>query len=151
MANCPCVLDAVSFSFFARTPQNAAANNTGRNNQRTRHPGKSTRTKDQPTDRGIYALTRDFSTLAREKRHGSSRPDPHETRISRVTRIVAGRVGSGQEDFKISRVGSGRVRRLSKSRGPGRIGSRHFEILAGRVGSVRVKTSRNSRGSGRDS
>ena len=84
--------------------------------------------------------------------------------ISRVTRIVAGRVGSGQEHFKtsrvgsgrvgsggfqnlagrvvsgqevfrISRVGSGRVRSFSKSRGSGRVGSRRLEILAGRVGS----------------
>ena len=81
-------------------------------------------TKDQPTDRCIHAVTRDFSTLIREKCHGSSRPDPHETRISRVTRIVAGRVGSGQEDFKISRVWSGRV------------GSRRLEIVTGWVGSA---------------
>ena len=85
--------------------------------------GKVRGTKDQPTDRRIHAVTRDFSTLTREKCQGSSRPDPHETRISRVARIVAGRVGLGQEDFKnlvgrvesgqevfkISRVGSGRV------------------------------------------
>ena len=45
--------------------------------------------------------------MPREKCHGSSRPDPHETRISRVTRIVAGRVGLGQEDFKYH--GSGRM------------------------------------------
>ena len=106
-----------------------------------------------------HAVTGDFSTLTREKFHGSSRPDPHETRISRVTRIVAGRVGSGQEDFKIPRVGSGqevfkiprvgsgRVRRFSKSRGSGRVGSRRLEILAGRVGSVQDIS--NSHGSGR--
>ena len=125
--------------------------------------GKVRGTKGQPTDRGIHALTRDFSTLTREKCHASSRPDPHETRISRVTRIVAGRVGSGQEDFKISRVGSGRVRRFfkisrvgsgrdrrfSKSRGSSRVASRRLELLAGRVGSGRVKMSRNSHGSGR--
>ena len=51
--------------------------------------GKVRGTKDQPTDRGIHALTR-------EKSHGSSRLDLHETCISRVTRIVAGRVGSGR-------------------------------------------------------
>ena len=84
--------------------------------------GKVRGTKDQPTDRRIHAVTGDFSTLVREKCHGSSRPDPHETRISRVTRIEAGRFGSGQEDFKISRVGSGRVKRLSKSRGSGQVG-----------------------------
>ena len=98
-------------------------------------------TKDQPTDRGVHALTRDFSTLTREKCHGSSRPDPLETRISRVTRIVAGhvgsgRVGSGQEDFQISRVGSGRVKTTRNSRGSGRVGSRRLEILTGRVGSA---------------
>ena len=97
--------------------------------------GKVRGTKDQPTDRGIYALTRDVWALTHEKCHGSSRPDPHETRISRVTRIVAGRVGSGQENFKISRVGSGRVGRFSKSRGSGRVGSRRLKILAGRIGS----------------
>ena len=53
VADCPCVWDAVSFSLFARTPQNAAANNTGRKNQRPRHPGKSI--KDQgPTNRPRY-------------------------------------------------------------------------------------------------
>ena len=81
--------------------------------------GKIRGTKDHPTDRGIHALTHDFSTLIREKFHESSRPDPHETRISRVTRIVANRVGSGQEVFK--------------SRGSGRVGSRRLEILTGRV------------------
>ena len=95
--------------------------------------GKVRGTKDQPTDRGIHALTRAFSTLTREKCHGSSRPDPREIYISRVTRIVAGRVGSGKEE--ISRVGSGRVRRFSKSRGSVRVGSGGFQDLAGRVGS----------------
>ena len=126
--------------------------------------GKVRGTKDQPTDRRTHALSHDFSTLTREKCHGSSRPDPHDTRISRVTRIVASRVGSGrvrkiskprgsgrvrsgQEVFKISRVGSGRVKRLSKPRGSGRVGSGGFQIT--RVGSGRVKTPRNSRGSGR--
>ena len=78
--------------------------------------------KDQPTDQGIHVLTRDFSTLAREKCHGSSTPDLHETRISRVTRIVSGRVGLGQDVLKFSRVGS--------------VGSRSLEILTGRVGSA---------------
>ena len=106
-------------------------------------------TKDQPTDRRIHAVTRDFSTLIRKKCHGSSRPDPHETRISRVTRIVAGRVGSGQEDFKISRVGSGRVKRFSKSRESGRVGSgREFSKSRG-IGSGRVWRFSKSRGSGR--
>ena len=48
---------------------------------------------------------------------------------------LACRVGSGQNIFRISRVGSGRVRRFSKSRGSDRVGSRRLDILAGRVGS----------------
>ena len=122
------------FLIFARTPQNAAANNTGRKNHRTRHPGKVRGTKDQTTGRGIHALTRDFSTLThdfstltREKYHGSSQPDPHETRISRVTRIVARRVRSGQDVSKFSRVGSGRV-------GSGRVGSGRDVSKFSRVG-----------------
>ena len=63
------------------------------------------------------------------------------TRISRVTRIVAGRVGSGQDDFKISRVGSGRVKTSRKSRGWGRVGSRRLENLSRRVGLA--KTAQN--------
>ena len=94
-------------------------------------------------------MTGDFSTLTCEKCHGSSRPDPHGTRISRATRIVTGRIGKGLKDFKTSRVGSGRVRRFSTiSRvGSGRV--RRFSKSRGSVGSGRVKTSRNSRGSGR--
>ena len=147
MANWSCVWVAVYFSFFARTPQNAAANNTGRNNPRTRHPGKSTRDQGPTNRRRIYAVTRDFLTLTREKCHGSSRPDPHETRISRVTRIVTGQVRSGQEDFKISRVGSGRVKRFSKSRGSGRVGSGQEVFKISWIGSGRVKKPQNSRGS----
>ena len=66
---------------------------------------------NQPTKVHIIqtCLTRDFSTLTREIHHWFSRPDPLETRTSRVTRSVAGRVGSGQHTLKISRVGSGRV------------------------------------------
>ena len=130
---------------------NAAAinNDTGRKNHRTRHPGKTTRdqgpTKNQPTDRRIHALTRDFSALTRETCHGSSRSDPHET---------ASRGSPG-----LWRVGSGRVRRFSNL--ADRVGLRRLEILAGRVGSGqdvskssrvgsgRVNTSRNSHGPGR--
>ena len=90
--------------------------------------GKVRETKDQATDRGIHALTDDFSILTREKCHGSSRPDPHETRISRGTRGVAGRVGSG-------RVGSGRVGSGGFQNLAGRVGSGGFQNLAGRVGS----------------
>ena len=104
--------------------------------------GKVRGIKDQPTDRRIHASTRDFSTLTREKCHGSSRPDPHETRISRVTPFVAGRVESGQEDFKISQVGSGgfqnltgRVKRFSKSRGSGWVGSGQDVSKSSPVGS----------------
>ena len=87
-------------------------------------------TKDHPTDRGIHALTRDFSTLTREKFHESSRPDPHETRISRVNRIVTGRVGSGRVGS--GRVGSGWVKTCRNSRGSGRVGSRRLENFTGR-------------------
>ena len=59
-----------------------------------------------------------------------------------------GRVGSGQEDSKTSRVRSDRVRRFAKFRGSCRVWSRRLKILAGRVESGQ-KTSRNSRGSGR--
>ena len=137
-------------SFFARTPQNAAANNTGRKNHRTRLPGESTRDQG-PTNRPTYTcLTRDFSTLTCENATGqvdltrmkpASRGSPGLWRVGsgrvgsgglqnlagRVGSIrfsnLAGRVGSGQEVFKISRVGSDRA------------GSRRLEILAGRVGS----------------
>ena len=97
--------------------------------------GKVRGTKEQPTDQGINAMIRDLSILTHEKRHRLSRPDSHETRISRVTRTVAGRVGSGQEDIKISRVGSGRVE-------SGRVGSRRLEFFAGRFGSGRVGSRR---------
>ena len=78
---------------------------------------------------------------------------------------LAGRVGSGNyvlkyhgpgqvgsRVFKISRVGSDRVNRASKSRGSGRVGSgrvgsRGFKIS--RVESGRVKSFLKSRGSGR--
>ena len=132
--------------------------------------GKVRGTKDQPTDRGTYpdmfehiqrCLTRDF--LTRDICDGS-RPDPYETRTSRVTRSVSGWAGSGQEvlksrgsgrvgsgGFKISRGRSGRVKKSKKSRvgsgsrpAPTRLG---FKISRGRSG--RVKTSQNFRGSGR--
>ena len=86
--------------------------------------------------------------MTREIRHGASRPDPHETRVSRVNRNAAGRVGSGQELFKISRVGSGRVnmfltlvdrvgsgQQRFKSRASGRVRSRGFQNIGGQVGS----------------
>ena len=57
----------------------------------------------------LHVWTRKFSPLTREIRHGPSRPDPHETRVSGVNRSVAGRVGSRQEVFEISRVGSGQI------------------------------------------
>ena len=83
---------------------------------------------NQPTKVHIIqtCLTRDFSTLTFEIYHGSSRPDPHETRTSRVPRSVPGRVGSGQQAFKILQVSSGRVRMFSKPHGSGRVGSRGF-------------------------
>ena len=47
----------------------------------------------------VHVCIRELSSLAREIRHGASRPDPHETRVSRVSRNVTGRAGSGQEVF----------------------------------------------------
>ena len=47
--------------------------------------------------------------------------------------------GSGHGVFKMSRVGSGRVRKCSKSHGSGRVGSRGYQISW--VGSGRVKSS----------
>ena len=122
--------------------------------QRTRHLGQSTRNQgprtNQPTKVLIsrHVLTRDFSTLTREIRHGSSRPDPHEIRTSRVTRSVASRVGSGRVGS--GRVWSGRVNSLSnvagrvgscqdfsKSLGSGGVRSfKRFQNLSGRVGSA---------------
>ena len=56
---------------------------------------------------------------------GQGHPTRDMARVSRVTRKVAGRVGSGQHA-----VGSGWVRRFST-----RVGSRGFQNPAGRVGS----------------
>ena len=55
---------------------------------------------NRPTYQRLHVWTRELSSLTREIReirHGASRPDPHETRDSRVSRNVASRVGSGQE------------------------------------------------------
>ena len=125
----------------------SAANNAGKKRREHDILGTVRGTKDQPTDRGIHALTRDFSTLTREKCHGSSRPDPHKTRISRVTRSVAGWVGSGQEHFK--HRGSGRVGSEGFQNLAGRVGSGQEVFKISRVGSSRVKTFRNSHESDR--
>ena len=60
-----------------------------------------------------------------------------------VTRVTGcskchglGRVGSGQKVFKISRVESGRVKDVFKSRGSGQVGSGRVKIS--RIGSSRV-------------
>ena len=71
----------------------------------------------------------------------------HETRISQVTRIVAGRVGSGGFQNLAGRVGSGQD--VFKSRGSGRVGSGGFQNLAGRVGSRRLEILAGRVGSGR--
>ena len=85
---------------------------------------KSTRdqeTTNRPTYQRLYVWTRELSSLTREVRHGASRPDPHEICVSRVNRNVADRVGSGQQVFKISRVGSSQVETTQIFRGPGRV------------------------------
>ena len=86
-------------------------------------------------------------------RHGASRSDPHETRVSRVNQNAAGRVRSGQEVFEISRVGSARVNQVFQSRGSGRVGSGRLNSvskLAGRVGSRSFHNLPGQVGSGRD-
>ena len=84
-------------------------------------------------------------SLTHEIHHGASPPDPHETRVPRVNRNAAGRVGSGQEVFEILRVGSARLNKFSSL--AGRVGSNAFQNS--RVGTSRVKRFSNSRGSGR--
>ena len=117
----------VSSSFFARTPHNAA-NNAGKKKTES---ATSWETYEGPRTNQLTkvvhiqsCLIRDVSTLTREICHGFSPSDLHEIRTSRVTRSVAGRIGSSQQDLKISRVGSGRV------------GSRRLESLVGGVGSA---------------
>ena len=90
-------------------------------------------------------------SLTREIRHGASHLDPHGTRVSRVKPNAVGRVGSCQEVFEISRVGSARLSKISnlagrvgsgqklfKTRGSAQVGSRGSQNLAGQVGSGRV-------------
>ena len=104
---------------------------------------------------------------------GRGDPNCYMACISRVSQDLAGRVGSGEEVFEMSRIRSGRVTRLSnftgrvgsggfQSRGPGRVDSggsqisrvrsgriMRFSNLTGRVGSGRVRRFSKSRGSGR--
>ena len=148
---------------FARSLQNTAKKQiqkkkrkTGRNRTTFSENYEGPRTnRSTYLYQRLHVWTRKFSPLTREIRHGPSRPDPHETRVSGVNRSVAGRVGSfrniavqvgsGQQVcksggsgrvgstvfFQISRVGSGRVRRCSKSHGSGRVKftSPHFTLL----------------------
>jgi len=99
-------------------------------------------------------------SLTHEIHHGASPPDPHETRVPRVNRNAAGRVGSGQEVFEILRVGSARLNKFSslagrvgsgqtlfKTRGSAQVGSRGSQNLAGQVGSGQNMST--LRGSGR--
>ena len=119
-------------------------------------------TTDQPTKVYIQTcLTLDVSTLTRGICHGSSRPDPCETRTPWVTRSLAGRDGSGQQASNSrgsGRVGSGVVSNLTgrvgsgqevlRYRGSDRVGSGGFKIS--RAGSGGVKTSKAYHGSGRE-
>ena len=104
MAKCGFV--GCGLSHFSRARRIKAAKNAGRKNREHDILGKLRGTKDK-----------------------SNRPDPHETRTSRVTRSVAGRVGFGQQAFK--------------SRGSGRVGSGGFQInITGRVRPGRVGSGR---------
>ena len=97
------------------------------------------------THQRLHVWTSELSSLTREIRHGASRPDPHETSVSRVNRNVTGRVRLGQEMFEISRGGSGRVNKFSNL--SGRV--KRFSNSSGQVGSGQVKTSQNVRRAGR--
>ena len=140
-----------SFIFFARTPQGTAKKYKKKRKKNITKSYDILRKvrgiKDQPRDQRtgdyMYVWTRELSSSTREKHHGASRSDPHETRVSRVNRNVAGRVESG------------RVNMFSNL--AGRVGSTIFSIIAGRVGSGqevfkhsrvradRAKTSQNFR------
>ena len=135
MVNFRCVWVAVSFS-FSRAHHKIMLLQTIPVERTREHEilEKVRGTKDQRTDRGIYALTREFSTLTRGKCHGPGRVR------SGGFQNLAGRVGSGQEGFKISRIGSGRVKRFSKSRGSGRVGSGQDVSKVSRVESGPVKS-----------
>ena len=82
------------------------------------------------------------------------KPAPHGSLI------VVGRVGSSEQAFKISRVGSGGIesgQEVLKYRGSGRVGSGQVRsagfktspVGSDRIGSGRVKISRNLCGSDR--
>lgn len=58
--------------------------------------------------------------------------------VSNISRVGSSQVGSGS--YEMSRVGSHRVRMLSKSRGSGWFLSTHLKTIADRVGSGRVET-----------
>ena len=148
--------------FYKRTPHNAPKNtkNTKKQNTSVRHFRENTWDKgptnpNRPTYQRLYLWTRELPSLTREICYGTSRPDLHETCVSRVNRKVAGQVGSGQQllksrgsgrfgsgDFQLSRVGSGR--QFLKSRGSGQ---EAFKIS--RVGSGPVITPHFFRWSGR--
>ena len=123
------------FILFVRTPQKTAKKKEKKRKKRKKRKKlydilpKVRGTKDQPIDQRandylVHVWTRELSPLTSEIRHGASRSDPHETRVSQGQSEC---VGSG-------RFGSGRVRRCSKSRGSGRVGSRYVKKIAGRVG-----------------
>ena len=84
-------------------------------------------------------------SLTHEIHHGASPPDPHETRVPRVNRNAAGRIGSRGVRNLTGRLGS--AQQVFKSRRSGRVGSNAFQNS--RVGTSRVKRFSKSRGSGR--
>ena len=72
VANCPCVWVAVLYH-FSRVHHKVLLQTIPVETTREHDIlGKVRGTKDQPTNRGIQALTRDFSTLTPEKCHGSN-------------------------------------------------------------------------------
>ena len=112
-----------------------------------------------------HCCGRNFGYTKRDKNHGFSRVMTRPRVGSRGFQNLADRVGSvpyvlkyhgsgrvGSRAVRISRVGSVRVKKSSKSRGSGRVGSgrvgpRGFKIS--RVGSGRVKRFSKSQGAGR--
>ena len=121
------------------TLQKNRKKNRTKQNKIERHSRKST--SDQgATNRSKYQQlhveTRELLSLTREIRHGASRPDPNEIRVSRVNRHVSGRVGLSPEVFEISRVGSGRAYNFSNL--VGRVGSSQDMFKFLRVGSGQV-------------
>ena len=98
-------------------------------------------------------MSRVQSTMTRMKPAPRGSPGLWRVGSGRARRLSksrgSGRVGSGGFQNHTGGVGSGQEVFKILRVGSGRVGSRRLEILVVRVGSGRVKTSRKSRGWGR--